>query len=206
MSTDLLRPPATLTPSEALHRSQQAPTILANPTISIPWPLSLLTTSDAPEKWTIYENLFYSCLRTGDNRSATLALSKMKERFGDVNERVMGLTGLYHEAVAQEDGRLSNLLEQYKEAVEDMPINMVMRKRRIALLRNVGKSNEAISALVELLDISPTDAEAWAELADLYFVQGSYEKAVYCLEEVLLVMPNAWNVRIRVSMACKYTC
>lgn len=53
---------------------------------------------------------------------------------------------------------------------------------------------EAITALVELLDSSPTDAEAWAELSDLYQSQGLHQQAIFCLEEVLLITPNAWNV------------
>lgn len=50
-----------------------------------------------------------------------------------------------------------------------------------------------------MLDTSPTDAEAWAELGDLYAEQALYEQAVFCLEEVLLVMPNAWNVHAKVG-------
>lgn len=38
------------------------------------------------------------------------------------------------------------------------------------------------------------DAEAWAELADIYFSQGLYAQAIYSLEEVLVLAPNAWNV------------
>lgn len=53
---------------------------------------------------------------------------------------------------------------------------------------------EAITALVRLLDVSPTDAEAWAELSDVYQSQGLYQQAIFCLEEVLLITPNAWNV------------
>lgn len=58
----------------------------------------------------------------------------------------------------------------------------------------MGKTSEAISALVSLLEFSPTEAEAWAELADLYMTQGMYSQAIYALEEVLIVTPNAWNV------------
>ena len=53
---------------------------------------------------------------------------------------------------------------------------------------------DAIAALVELLDSSPTDAEAWSELSDLYHSQGLYQQAIFSLEEVLLITPNAWNV------------
>jgi tetratricopeptide (TPR) repeat protein len=45
--------------------------------------------------------------------------------------------------------------------------------------------------------MSPTDAEAWAELADLYLSQGLYPQAIFALEEVLVLMPNAWNVSLK---------
>jgi len=67
-------------------------------------------------------------------------------------------------------------------------------KRRIALLRSMGRVSEAVSSLVQLLDFSPTDAEAWSELADLYFSQGMYPQAIYALEEVLVLVPNTWSV------------
>jgi tetratricopeptide (TPR) repeat protein len=69
-----------------------------------------------------------------------------------------------------------------------------VQKRRVALLVSMGRIQLAIGVLVDLLQISPTDAEAWAELSDLYLSQNCYDQAVFCLEEVLLVMPNAWNV------------
>lgn len=59
----------------------------------------------------------------------------------------------------------------------------------------MGKVDESVSALISLLDFSPTDAEAWSELADLYLSQGLYSQAIYALEEVLVLQPNAWNVR-----------
>jgi len=58
----------------------------------------------------------------------------------------------------------------------------------------MGKTDEAIKKLVNLLVVCPVDAEAWAELSDLYLTQGMTEQAIYCLEEVLLSQPNAWNV------------
>ena len=49
-------------------------------------------------------------------------------------------------------------------------------------------------ALNSLLEASSTDAEAWAELAELYVTQGLYQQGIFALEEVLLITPNAWNV------------
>ena len=67
-------------------------------------------------------------------------------------------------------------------------------KRRIALLQTLSRISDAVDALVELLDASPTDIEAWAELGELYLSQGHFSQAKFCLEEILLVAPNAWNV------------
>ena len=58
----------------------------------------------------------------------------------------------------------------------------------------MGKVEESVSALISLLDFLPMDAEAWSELADLYLSQGLYPQALYALEEVIVLQPNAWNV------------
>lgn len=71
-----------------------------------------------------------------------------------------------------------------------------MRKRQVTVLKSLSRPAEAILALVELLKQSPADAEAWAELAELYSGQEMHKQAIFCLEEVLLIMPNAWNVCI----------
>ena len=71
-----------------------------------------------------------------------------------------------------------------------------MSKRRIALFKTLGRTTEAITALNEFVDSSPTDAEAWAELAELYVNQGMFPQAIFALEEVLLITPYAWNVSI----------
>lgn len=69
----------------------------------------------------------------------------------------------------------------------------------MALLRSTGKTAEAVTGLIALLDFSPTDAEAWAELADVYLEQGLYAQSVYALEEVLVLSPNAWNIHARLG-------
>lgn len=77
----------------------------------------------------------------------------------------------------------------------DLDFSQPVAKRRIALLRSLSRITEAIDALTELLESSPTDIEAWTELSDLYSSQNLFPQAIFCLEEVLLVAPNAWNVR-----------
>jgi tetratricopeptide (TPR) repeat protein len=79
-----------------------------------------------------------------------------------------------------------------------------VQKRRIALIKSMGNVTEAITQLTGLLKYSPTDGEAWAELSDLYLSQGMVEQAIFCLEEVLLIQPHAWNVRAQNLRVFKY--
>lgn len=63
------------------------------------------------------------------------------------------------------------------------------------------KTPEAITALCKFLEASPTDAEAWSELSDLYVSIAVFPQAIFALEEVLLVTPFAWNVSLEISVS-----
>ncbi|RYO87333.1 hypothetical protein DL762_004263 [Monosporascus cannonballus] len=201
MTSSLLRPPSHLPPAIVLKHSQLAPRILENTTgaISNSALQSLLASSETSELWTTYENLLLSCLRTGDDEAAHRCLGRLVKRFGDENERVLALKGLLKEAEAEDDATLEVILNDYDQILADNPTNIPIIKRRVALLRSMGKVDESVSALISLLDFSPTDAEAWAELADLYLSQGLYSQAIFALEEVLVLQPNAWNTHARLG-------
>ncbi|KAI1169739.1 tetratricopeptide [Nemania sp. FL0916] len=201
MSSSLLHPPSHLPPTTALLHSQQAPSILENSAGAVSTSIlqSALSASETQELWTVYENLLLSCLRTGDDESAHQCLSRLVNRFGDDNERVMALRGLFKEATAADNAALELVLQEYEQILQANPPNMPIAKRRAALLRAMGRTTEAVNALSSLLDMSPTDAEAWAELADLYLAQGLYAQAIFAQEEVLVLQPNAWNIHARLG-------
>lgn len=200
MSVDLVHPAPKPSPQQALSVSQLAPQIIKNaPSRPLPWPLSLISSQDTEEHWAMYETLYLSCLRTSDDRSAKALLDKLIARFGDQNERVMAYQAMYAEARADNEKEQASLLKDLEALLDADPTNVPIQKRRIALLKTMGKTNEAIQKLVDLLQVSPTDAEAWAELAELYLAQNSYDQAIFCLEEVLLIAPNAWNMHARLG-------
>lgn len=73
----------------------------------------------------MYEKLLLSCLRTGDDQAAHSCLEKLIDRFGATNERVMGLRGLYQEAVAKDDSALEKILKEYNDVLAEDPVNTV---------------------------------------------------------------------------------
>ncbi|KAH6892029.1 hypothetical protein B0T10DRAFT_482843 [Thelonectria olida] len=201
MAPSLVRPQGHLSPAEALLLAQQAPTVLRqNPKAVSASPLSsLFSAPESTDLWTIYENLLLSCLRTGDDESAHKCLERLVLRFGDKNERIMAFKGLVKEAEANNQNELLAVLKEYEEILQENPANIPIAKRRVTLLQSLGKTSDAITALISILDFSPTDAESWAELADLYLSQGLYSQAIHALEEVLIVTPNAWNMHARLG-------
>lgn len=160
-----------------------------------------MSSHDTEETWATYENIYLSCLRTGDDKSAKALLDKLIARFGDQNERVMAYQAMYVEARADSEKDQASLLKDLSELLDADPTNIPIQKRRIAFLKSTGKANEATQKLVDLLQVSPTDAEAWSELAELYLAQNSYDQAIFALEEVLLIAPNAWNMHARLGEA-----
>lgn len=121
-------------------------------------------------------------------------LERLEARFGQHNERIITLRGIFNEATAQSNADLEKVFDGYEKIMKEDPTNMSIRKRRVAVLKALGRTQDAITALTVLLQNSPTDVEAWAEASELYASQAAWGQAIFCAEEVLLMMPNAWSV------------
>lgn len=113
--------------SGALSLSQQATQHLTKhaSTGSSIVPIPFVSYPESADLWNDYEKLLLSCLRTGDDKAAHRCLEKLIDRFGATNERVMGLRGLYQEAVAEDDAALARILEEYEQVLADDPVNTV---------------------------------------------------------------------------------
>ena len=113
--------------SEALGLSQQMAHYLqkhaSTGTLSIP--VRFWSRPESTDVWLMYEKLFLSCLRTGDDKAAFNCLEKLIDRFGATNDQVMGLRGLYQEAIAKDDAALEKVLEEYNEILAENSINTV---------------------------------------------------------------------------------
>lgn len=113
-------------PQASLRLSQQAPSFLQSQPSRFPsFPFSIFSQKETPELWTSYEQLLAACLRTGDDKSARECLDRLSSRFGEDNERVMGLRGLYDEATAADEAALKQVLSRYDTILKENPVNVV---------------------------------------------------------------------------------
>jgi tetratricopeptide (TPR) repeat protein len=78
----------------------------------------------------------------------------------------------------------------YNKVLAVEPTNVPVIKRKITLLKSIGKVGDAIHELVSYLDTFYTDADAWLELAELYQSMNAFERANYCFGEAVLINPH----------------
>lgn len=117
---------SSVTNYEALNLSQKAAQYLrdapsSKPLVSIPF----ISSVESTETWTTLEKLLLSCLQTGDDKSAHQCLERLTDRFGATNEHIMGLRGLYQEAVAKDQLALEGILQEYNSVLAEDPGNTV---------------------------------------------------------------------------------
>lgn len=112
-------------PGAALLLSQKAPSFLSQSASQSGFPSLLASSNEKPDQWATYEQLLFACLRTGDDKSAHLCLDQLTQRFGASNERVMGLRGMYQEAIAEDTAALENILLEYEKILSENPVNVV---------------------------------------------------------------------------------
>ena len=112
--------------SKALELARKAPRYLEQQkTGQLLGFIPFLSSTESTGLWMTYEKLILSCLRTGDEKSAHLCLERLIKRFGTSNERVMGLRGLYQEAVAANAVELGAVLHEYEGLLQEDPTNTV---------------------------------------------------------------------------------
>lgn len=87
-------------------------------------------------------------------------------------------------------------LDQYKQLIIDDEDDRESLKRYILFMKlriKFSNINEYIDLWNEYLKVYMDDSEAWNELSDVYLSVNNYNKAIYCLEELLLHNPNNYK-------------
>ena len=137
------------------------------------------------ELWTVYEQVFIASLDYGRMDLANSCLSALHQQFPN-SLRVKRLKGMRLEAL--EDWEKAEKI--YSIILKEDPANLIARKRLIAMKKAQNKISETINELDKYLQDFMSDQEAWMELAELYISQQEYQKAAFCLEELILTHPH----------------
>ena len=92
--------------------------------------------------------------------------------------------------VCEASGDTESAEDIYDALLEKNPGDQFSMKRRVAICKSHGATEQAIAELNKYLKLCSCDSDAYAELADLYLSLGDQRKALFCMEEVILSHPN----------------
>lgn len=137
------------------------------------------------ELWLVCEQLFIAALDICRYDVADICLEKLFSNFPN-SIRVQKLMAMKFEATDSYD----KALDIYDELIKEDPTNAAIKKRKIAILK-IKNREGAIKQLSVYLQTFAADQDAWMELADLYIEQMDYNKAGFCVEE--LILTNSFN-------------
>lgn len=137
------------------------------------------------EKWLIYEQVCLAALDCHRLDIAQECLHSLNHQFPG-SLRVTKLRAMELEALE----RYEDALKLYDSILQHDESNSVIYKRKVAVLKAQNKIPEAIKELADYLKKFMSDHEAWMELADLYLAEQDYNKAAFCVEELILFNPH----------------
>jgi tetratricopeptide (TPR) repeat protein len=137
------------------------------------------------EKWTVIEQFCMAGIDLHDDDIIEACLVKLNKQFPD-SRRVKLLNIM---ALCERAGDYDEAIRRYNEMIDEDETNASARKRKIAVLISQKKNVEAIRELCEYLKVFMNDQEAWKELCELYMLEQDYQKAIFCMEELLLSHP-----------------
>lgn len=137
------------------------------------------------EKWTVVEQFCMAGIDLHDDDIIEACLVRLNKQFPR-SKRVKLLNIM---ALCERPGDYDEAIRRYNEMIDEDETNAGARKRKIAVLISQRKNVEAIRELCEYLKIFMNDQEAWKELCELYMLEQDYQKAIFCMEELLLSHP-----------------
>ncbi|CAH1958244.1 unnamed protein product [Acanthoscelides obtectus] len=88
------------------------------------------------------------------------------------------------------DENYKSALQILNDIIKQDVNNSSARKRKVAIYKSLGKNAEAIKELTDYLKIFAADVECWQELSEMYINEHDYNKAAFCVEELILHNPH----------------
>jgi len=143
------------------------------------------------------EKLFYLALELKKVDYAIKLLKEFKSTFGRETKIIR------MEASLNEITDLYDLsIETFKKLIKANQDDRLAMKRYLATLKikfNLNNIKEFTEFLVEYLKTYMDDIDVWYELSDIYLITNNYNKAIFCLEEVLLFHPNNYMIYTKIG-------
>lgn len=135
-------------------------------------------------------------------------LNNMMEIFGPKEPKIVRMQADFIQCkqTKNDDPESSSPLEEsleiYRKLIKENQNDRASLKSYLTLIKTTVSMENIrtyINYLNEYVKVFMDDVEVWNELAELYITTLNYNKAIFCLEEVLLHFPNNYLVYIKIG-------
>lgn len=143
------------------------------------------------------EKLFYYALELKSLDKAEKLLFEFKKTFGN-ETKIIRMQTAYNEMLENYDLSLNT----FKNLIKLNQDDRISLKRYLAIFKlkyNLSNIKDYTEILNEYLKIYMDDVDIWAELSDIYLLTNNYNKALFCLEEILLFFPNNYMIYTKIG-------
>ncbi|EWH17632.1 hypothetical protein P283_J20586 [Saccharomyces cerevisiae P283] len=157
----------------------------------------------------LMEMLFYVLVYRNQDVDAQVVYNTLRDRLGENSYKMVIMKVTLLQINGNDKGAieyLENLLNDDLEYETDFVTYVSIAKKLIAIkTTSKNLSQESIlKEVVALTDKFPLDAELWWYASEIYFEMGQFEKAHYCLEQVLCITPFNYACFGRLSETLYY--
>nr|CAH7759452.1 unnamed protein product [Callosobruchus chinensis] len=137
------------------------------------------------ERYVVLEQICIAALDCFNLGIAEQCIRELYDEFPN-STRVRVLESMLYEA----DENYKSALQILNDIIKQDVNNSSARKRKVAIYKSLGKNAEAIKELTDYLKIFAADVECWQELSEMYINEHDYNKAAFCVEELILHNPH----------------
>lgn len=149
------------------------------------------------EQFFYKEKKFYLALELKQIDTAIDILKEFRTQFGR-EAKIIRMEASLNELTDNYD----IAIETFKKLIKANQEDRISLKRYLATLKikfSLANIKEYTEFLTEYLKIYQDDFDIWFELSDVYLLTNNYNKAIFCLEEILIFYPNNYAVYIKIA-------
>jgi tetratricopeptide (TPR) repeat protein len=159
--------------------------------------LKLYSSELGGDKFFYIEKLFFYSLELRLFDIAFNLLSILKAEFGD-EPKIKRLYANYLENYDNGDN-LAKAVNIYKSLIKSNQEDKLTLRNYLSFMKMTYEIKDYIPLLNEYLSVYMDDIDAWYELSDIYIQNNNLNKAVYCLEEIIIHNPNNYRIYTKIG-------
>lgn len=157
--------------------------------------------------WSLMEMSFYLDVYLGKDVEAQVIYNTFRDKFGDHSPNIYAMKATLLQINENDETAIAAVEKLLKEALEydtDQVSYLLLQKVLITIKARAHDREWTLNQVLSLIEKFPLDPELYCFAARIYTELGQFDRAAYCYEEVLCIMPFNYVAFGQLSEALYY--